>query len=381
MGWFVLVLGIGAAFTAVVAALGLGLAHAMRKSALDIRTAPNPLDLEVAAIGEGRITLRATKLTKNRDRELAGAFGLIGEDAYHEVGQPVEVRANEVVREHRGGRGSISVGDRARLDSFFHEGDPATAHGMAFEEVTVDGPLGPMPAWFVPGSSDIWVVMVHGKGANRREALRILPTLAESGLSCLVMTYRNDEEAPNSHDRWYAYGRHEWEDLEAAVPYALEHGAARIVLFGYSMGGAIVMSFLVKSAFARSVEAVILDAPMLDLRETVAHGAAQAGIPRRVLKYSNRLVSRRYGLDWDEVDYLKRTSLVEPPILLFHGDADRVVPVSTSDALAAALPELVTYVRVPKAGHVLSWNVDRARYEGAVREFLAKSLGRAEPRP
>ena len=380
MGWLVVVLGIGAVFVAVVAALGLGLAHAMRKSALDIRTAPNPLDLEVAAIGEGRITLRATKLTKNGDRNLAGAFGLIGEDAYHEVGQPVEVRANEVVREHRGGRGSVNVGDRVRLDSFFYEGDPAT-RGLTFEDVTVEGPLGPMPAWSVPGSGDTWVVMVHGKGANRREALRILSTLAKQGLSCLVITYRNDEEAPNSHDRWYAYGRHEWEDLEAAVRYALEHGAARIVLVGYSMGGAIVMSFLVKSPFARSVEAVILDAPMLDLRETVAHGAAQAGIPRRVLKYSNRLVSRRYGLDWDEVDYLKRTSLVEPPILLFHGDADRVVPVSTSDALAAALPELVTYVRVAKAGHVLSWNVDRERYEGAVRAFVAKALGQAEPRP
>ena len=48
-----------------------------------------------------------------------------------------------------------------------------------------------------------------------------------------------------------------------------------------------------------------------------------------------------------------------------------MIPVALSDAFADAHPELVTYVRVEGAGHVHAWNVDRPRYETAVRIFLA----------
>jgi pimeloyl-ACP methyl ester carboxylesterase len=261
-----------------------------------------------------------------------------------------------------------------RLDSFVYEGNPLSAHGIPFEDVVIEGALGPMPAWLVPGTGDTWAVMIHGKGANRRETLRILPVLAAMGLNCLAITYRNDEEAPDSHDRSYGYGRHEWEDLESAVRFVTARGARHIILYGFSMGGSISLAFLVKSSLAGVVTGLILDSPVLDLRETVAHGAAQAGIPRVVRAYGHQFVSRRYGFDWDEVDYLKRTASFEPPILLIHGDADGMVPVTTSDHLAAALPELVTYLRVPDAGHVLSWNVDHDRYETAVREFLSNLL-------
>ena len=374
MRFFLLFLAALGSVVALAVAVGLGTAHLFRKGALDVRTGPDPLDLEVATVGDGRITLRRSRSTRSGDWAMPGTFGLVGEHAYHRVGEVIELHAAEVVREHLGGRGILVSGDKARLDSFVFEDDPEVAHGLRFETVQVESPLGAMPAWFVPGTEPTWVVLVHGKGANRRETLRALPSLVELGLPCLAITYRNDEEAPNSDDSRYGYGRHEWEDLEAAVRYALDYGANQVVLMGFSMGGAISLSFLEKSPLASSVIGVILDAPMLDLRETIALGATKAGVPRRVLPYTNRIASRRYGVDWEEVDYLKRASALTPPILLFHGDADGTVPVSTSDRLAEALPNLVTYVRIRGAGHVRGWNVDRERYTAAVRTFLTKVL-------
>lgn len=374
MRFFLLCLAALGTIAALLAAAGIAIAQRFRKGALDLRTAPDPLDLEVTAVGDGRITLRRTRSTRSDDWAMPGTFGLIGERGYHRVGEVIELRPSEAVREHPGGRGEFVPGDTARVDSFVFEGDPEAAHGLEFETVEVESPLGAMPAWYVPGAAATWAVVVHGKGANRREALRVLPAFVELGLPCLVITYRNDEEAPKSEDARYGYGRHEWEDLEAAARYALDHGAREIVLMGFSMGGAICLSFLEKSPLSRSVAGVILDAPMLDLRETVALQATKAGIPRRMLPYTNRVTSRRYGLDWEEVDYLKQAGALTPPILLFHGDADGTVPVSTSDRLAEALPNQVTYVRIPGAGHVHGWNVDRERYTAAVRTFLTKVL-------
>ncbi len=59
------------------------------------------------------------------------------------------------------------------------------------------------------------------------------------------------------------------------------------------------------------------------------------------------------------------------PKLLIHGDADRTVPIALADTLADSRPDIVTYLRVPGAGHVRSWNVDPDRYESTVRDFLA----------
>ena len=80
----------------------------------------------------------------------------------------------------------------------------------------------------------------------------------------------------------------------------------------------------------------------------------------------------RYGLDYTALDYVHQASMLRTPILLFHGDADEKVSVTQSDTFALLRPDLITYVRVPGATHVRSWNMDPATYEAQVRDFLAK---------
>lgn len=105
------------------------------------------------------------------------------------------------------------------------------------------------------------MIFVHGHGTDRGEGLRILPTIVEQGFPSLVMTYRNDAEAPESPDGLYHLGQTEWRDLEAAADYALAHGAEDLILVGYSMGGAITCTFLRESVRADRVRGAILDAP------------------------------------------------------------------------------------------------------------------------
>jgi pimeloyl-ACP methyl ester carboxylesterase len=78
----------------------------------------------------------------------------------------------------------------------------------------------------------------------------------------------------------------------------------------------------------------------------------------------------RFDLDWGQLDYLDRAGGLATPMLVFHQDGDPTVPVAISEELAASRPDLVTFERFGGDGHVQAWNVDRARYERAVRAFL-----------
>ena len=260
--------------------------------------------------------------------------------------------------------------------------------GLSYRDVVVDAPDGSLPAWEVPAlahgggsAGDTWAVMVHGKGGTRAEPLRSLITVTQYGMNALLVTYRNDTGAFTSDGEQYAYGVTEWRDLEASVQYALDQGASDVVLFGYSMGGAITAAFLENSPLAAKVTAVVLDSPMIDVKQTVYHGADQRSLPVVGLPIPDPLtwtalqISRlRFGTDWYDADYLDDTSWVTRPTLVFQGTDDDTVPITTSEQLAAAEPELVTLVVTDGADHVASWNVDPARYDAALLDFLTASV-------
>jgi alpha-beta hydrolase superfamily lysophospholipase len=226
-------------------------------------------------------------------------------------------------------------------------------------------------------------VLVHGNALDRLDTIKIVPALHRLGLPVLMISYRNDAGAPRDPSGMLRYGLTEWQDLAAGARYALGHGARRLVLVGYSMGGAVVVSFLERSPLAGRVAGVILDAPMLDFGRSVDLGASRQRLPlvglplpQSLTAVAKWIASWRYRVDWGSLDYLHRAGKLQAPILLFHGTADTRVPVATSDQLAR-LARDVAYVRVAGADHLDSWNLEPARYDRAVQAFVERVLGSA----
>jgi uncharacterized protein len=129
---------------------------------------------------------------------------------------------------------------------------------------------------------------------------------------------------------------------------------------------------------APKVTRVVLDAPMLDLQATVAYGASQrslpvtgGSIPAPLVWTAETIASASYGVDWSATDYLRDASWLKVPALVVHGTGDTTVPISTSIRLQQLRPSLVTLARFPGAGHVESWNIDRARYTSLLESFLS----------
>ena len=338
---------------------------------------PPALQSQVLAVGDHSITL-ARDPASPPELTLPGTWGLRWADGYGRLGAIRSLGADRVERVFSRLEGSPPrVGERSAVDGYAWPADPSLAAGRPARDITYPSPLGPTPAWLVDGRRDTWVILVHGYNAARTETLRTLATVTGLGYPALAVNYRNDPGAPRTPDGLRRWGATEWRDLEATTRYAVGHGASGVVLAGYSMGGAVVTSFLLSSPLASRVRGVVLDAPALDLGTVVDNGAADRDlpvlgtpVPPALTEVAKGIAGLRYHLDWGRLDYLDRAGQLRAPMLVFHQTGDPTVPVAISEALAAARPDLVTLERFGGDGHVQSWNVDRPRYERAVRAFL-----------
>ena len=366
---------LGAILAAVWLAGAWHLSNRIRRRVLEPRTRGGARPLEVLKVQSDRLTLGVLPETGSSRRwRQEGLWGLRWPEGYGQVGKILHLGKRKVTRSLRLLNGDPAPGTRVTLTSFAFPDDPGEAFGLPVQPVRYRSPLGRFPAWLIPGSRATWVVFVHGKrSAPPSSALRSFPLLkvaADLGFPGLVISYRNDLEAEPAPDGRHWYGLTEWEDLEGAARHALEAGARELVLVGYSMGGSVVMSFLRQSKLARSVKGVILDSPVLDLEATVNFAAQNRGYPRIFRHAAKTLARVRFGVPWKELNYVRETGHLKAPTLVFHGGADTLVPLRTSQLLARSCPDLVRCETFPGATHGRAWNLDPDRYERIAREFL-----------
>lgn len=284
------------------------------------------------------------------------------------LGTIVAQNTRGVTRNVSGNTTGLTVGTPVHFDGFIYS-SPA-ALGLPYRTVKVPDPLGPMPAWFIPGTSTTWVVAVHGRGEPRMEALRPLSTLAGLGLPVLDISYRNDIGAPASSDRQYHFGATEWQDLQASVRYARAHGAQRLILYGFSFGGSIVESFLHRSPDASMVRAAVLDSPALDWSAIFTY-RAPGYLPEPVVLVGKQILAWRLGLsNLDQINEVVPSVNYKVKTLVFQGTGDTSVPPNRNIQLARMRPNQVTLVTFPGAEHTQEWNNNPARYTTALRRFL-----------
>lgn len=310
-----------------------------------------------------------------------GTYALVWDGGHATVGDVVEEGDQVVVRQLIEVSGELPMSPlQVDLDAWMFD-TPLDA-GLGYSDVSYASPLGDMDAWLVPASapSTTWTIHVHGWRADRREAIRSLGVLHEAGVSSLVISYRNDPGAPPDPTGRYRFGQSEWVDLEAAVKYALDHGAQQIVLSGFSTGGAIAIAFMAESDLAERVAAVVLDSPNLDFGYVVQTEASRTSlvpglpvkVPASLTAVAMTIAEFRYGVEWGSVNYVQSSKPLGVPVLVFHGTRDTTVPLSVSQRFAAANPANVTVVVTEGAAHVRSWNVNPDRYDSELGEFVER---------
>src|SRR5438132_258980 len=127
----------------------------------------------------------------------------------------------------------------------------------------------------------------------------------------------------------------------------------RIYVYGRSLGSAVATY----TAAHRPVSGLILESPF-------TNAAAMA-------KYHYGLLPRfLLRLSLDNVANVRRVSC---PILLFHGDADRLVPTAMGMAVAAAAAGPVEVVLIHGAGHNDTYDVGGRSYRDKMWRFIGRT--------
>jgi fermentation-respiration switch protein FrsA (DUF1100 family) len=140
-------------------------------------------------------------------------------------------------------------------------------------------------------------------------------------------------------------------DAQAAYDFARAHyPARRIVLFGESLGTGVAVAL----AAGHEVAGVILDAPF-----TSAADVGAAAYPFAPVRW---FLKDKFRSD-------ERIGRLSAPLLMLHGDADRIVPIRFGEKLFAMAREPKRFVRFPGGGHV---NLDDFGAAKVIKEFLAQ---------
>lgn len=232
------------------------------------------------------------------------------------------------------------------------------ALGLEAQEVwlrTEDGVR--LHAFRVPprgGSLGLALLFLHGNAGNASHRLPNAALLAEQGLDVLLPDYRGYGLSGGSPDEagTYADARAalRWLEREAGYP------GPRVLVFGRSLGGAVA----VELARDRALAGLVLESTFTSVAD-VAHAALGFGL--------GPLLRGRY-------DAASRIGAVRCPILVLHGDRDRIVPFELGRRLFEHAPEPKAFETIRGAGHNDTVEVGGRPYLSRLRAFAAEAAAR-----
>lgn len=262
-------------------------------------------------------------------------------------------------------------------------GDPSElpGGGRAYAQWMLTSRGRELPVWDIPGDNPEGpaAVLTHGWGNSRYDALTRLAPFLPRCSRVIAWDQPGHGDAPGTCD----LGVGEVEDLAELLK---QIDAERLVLFGWSMGGGV--SIACAAAHPQRLVGVIAQAPYR-LAYTPARGVLrESALPWRATLWPAmwaigvlRGRSPGWAGRWPAFDRAELVKELRCPLLVLHGEADRVCPLGDGRSISDAAPD-GRLVALPGAGHNGLWASaeTKAALEREIGAFLDRVLA-ARPAP
>jgi len=245
----------------------------------------------------------------------------------------------------------------ARFAFFPAAGEQETPRdgGVPFEPAelrTRDGER--LRGWYLPHPRPrALVVYFHGNGGNLSVWLPIVVGIHRQGYAVRAFDYRGYGRSTGRPSERGLYG-----DVDAALEWAASgDDRAPIIYWGRSLGATMAAY----AATRRRPDGLILEAGFPDAWSLVRGSPPLA------------LLALFSSYRFPTVSYVRRAGC---PVLVLHGDADRVVPFALGQALFHAAPEPKQFVRIAGGDHNDAAPADADAYWSAIRSFVERLSAR-----
>jgi pimeloyl-ACP methyl ester carboxylesterase len=197
-----------------------------------------------------------------------------------------------------------------------------------------------------------WVIYFYGNAGRIADSFAMYYHLREVGLNVLALDYRGygaSQKTRPSEVGVYADARAAWRHLTETLGVP----AKRIVLYGYSLGGAVATQLATETSPAGLITRGTFTSSAAYVH---SHFSWQPEALVRVLlkdRFENLEKARSLALPW----------------LIFHGVKDSTVPFSHAEILAKTTAGNRRLVPL-ECGHTNALTLERDRMDEVLREFL-----------
>ncbi len=202
--------------------------------------------------------------------------------------------------------------------------------------------------WFEAPGAPLATLYLHGNGGYLAIYSEHLQAIRKAGHSVLIIDYRGYGQSTGSPSESGLYL-----DAQTAYEWLRQRGypAERIVVQGLSLGSAVA----VELASKQKVGGLVLEAPFSSARAVAA----------RILP----LVGWTLPLGYESITKIPG---VKVPLLVIHGDRDRVINLQLGRDLYTAAPEPKEFLLVPGAGHEDLPMIAGEAYQQALRRLYQR---------
>ncbi len=219
---------------------------------------------------------------------------------------------------------------------------------LDYEDIFITTPDGiRINAWYIaPSGRDITVVFCHGNGGNLSFYEEIMRLLKEKGYGVFAVDYRGYGKSEGKPDENGVYT-----DLRSAINYLREEKNTYeedIVLWGLSLGGAIVAQVAHENGNFRGVVLQSTFTSVQDMASDVIH-KAYLGVKHDYRQYfSHKLL--KILPTFQKFETKNKIQHIKSPLLIAHAVPDNIVPVKMSRELAKIHKEASVFIS-EKGGH------------------------------
>jgi fermentation-respiration switch protein FrsA (DUF1100 family) len=242
--------------------------------------------------------------------------------------------------------------------------------GLDYEEVefaAADGVR--LNGWFLPARAPRRgsILFLHGNAQNISTHIASVAWLPAEGFDVLLFDYRGYGRSDGSPS---LAGLHL--DFEAALQALLarpEIERDRVIVFGQSLGGSLAITALAASPLRHQVRALIIEGAFTSYRALAREKLAGFWLTWPLQAPLGLTIDDRYR----PIDVIGELAL---PLLIVHGEADRIVPPAHAVALYQAARPPKTLWLVPGAGHIAAFTTAANRAE--LVAYLIQTLDRPD---